>query len=56
MALPDDLKTQDSAATAAGRSAAPLRDTFLTVLLVLYPALCAVGVIAAGLIFSNTGV
>lgn len=56
MARPDDPKAQDSATTAAGRNAAPLRDTLLTVLLVLYPALGAVGAIAAGLMFSNTGV
>ncbi|WP_269932056.1 hypothetical protein [Aminobacter sp. HY435] len=50
---PEAHQTNDAAAR---RNALPLRDTLLTVLLVLYPALGAVGVIAAGLMFANAGV
>lgn len=55
MAASDSPTVKTNDATAKALSAPKMRDTLLTVAIVLYPAFGAVGLIAAGLLFSNTG-
>lgn len=56
MAASVEAKVQRKASADERRNASPVRDTLLTVVLVLYPTIGALSVIAAGLIFSNAGV
>lgn len=56
MAASVEATVQRKASADERRNAAPVRDTLLTVVLVLYPAVGVLSVIAAGVIFSNAGV